>query len=81
MDDQKINDEIDKKITKTILISAPGTMFIGFAIYAIFEAKGNAFHPLLNNMVVVYGMLAIGVITFIWQIKQIFILNKMRPEK
>lgn len=51
--------------TKTIkiqLLGIPGAIFIGLALYAIFAAKGNAFHPALNNMNIVYTILVVGIV-------------------
>ena len=58
---------IKKKIIMTQLIGAPGAIFIGLALYAIFAANGDAFHPLLNDKTIVNSLLIIGIAIELWQ--------------
>ena len=58
---------IRKKIIMTQLIGAPGAIFIGLALYAIFGANGDAFHPLLNDESIVNSLLIVGVAIELWQ--------------
>ena len=52
--------EIQRQFTIQSLIDAPGCILLGLGFYAKFKAKGDAFHPLLNNPDIVNGMLAVG---------------------
>jgi len=80
MESLKTVKEIDKEIRKISLISSPGPIMLGLSLYSIFEAKGNAFLPILNNMQVVYGMLTLGAVICVWELKKISILSKLRAE-
>jgi hypothetical protein len=53
---------IKREIIKTQLIGIPAALLLGFGLYGVFAANGDAFHPLLNNRSVVYGMLVAGVV-------------------
>ena len=55
------------KTIKIQLLGVPGALLIGLALYAIFAANGDAFISALNNMTVVYTMLAIGIVIEVWQ--------------
>ena len=76
---QKIK-EISNKIVKIQILAAPGTILLGLALYAIFGANGDAFHPLLNNMDVVYSMLVIGVVIMVWEFLTFISLIRKRAE-
>lgn len=68
---------IKLKIVKTQMLGAPGLILLGFGLYGMFGAQGNAFLPLLNDQNVVYGMLGVGAVIQIWQyIKVIPLLKK-----
>ena len=41
--------EIDREIVKVGIIDAPGTILVGLGLYGKFAARGEAFHPLLNE--------------------------------
>lgn len=71
---------IDKEIMKTKIITIPLMMISGLGFYGAFLAKGNAFHPLLNNMDVNYSLLAIGATTMIWSNIKTLSLTKKRTE-
>jgi len=60
-------DYVTKKIVKIQILGAPGAILVGLAFYAIFGAQGDAFHPLLNNMDVVYSMLVVGGLIMVWE--------------
>ena len=77
--DQKIR-ELDKAITKVALMESPGTIILGLALYAKFAAEGDAFHPLLNNPIVVDSMLGVGALIMIWGGYKIFTLNKAKAK-
>jgi hypothetical protein len=55
------------KTVKVQLLGIPGAILIGLALYAIFVANGNAFHPALNDKNTAYTMLAIGIVIEVWQ--------------
>lgn len=54
--------EIKKGIVMNQVIAAPAAVLLGLGLYGVFAANGNAFHSLLNNQTVVYGMLIVGAI-------------------
>jgi len=58
---------ITKQIIKIQIIGAPGTIMFGLALYAIFGANGDAFHPLLNDMNIVYTLLGVGLLIMVWE--------------
>ena len=57
---------IQRDMQKLRLITTPGSIALGLGAYGQFVAHGNAFHPLLNNEKVVWGLLAFGVVTIVW---------------
>jgi hypothetical protein len=63
--DQRLK-EIEKKIVWVAIIDFPGAVLAGLALYAIFNANGDAFLPILNNETVVYAMLAVGAAIMLW---------------
>jgi len=78
MDIKNELEQTEKEILKLNIPGIPGAIFIGPSLYALFEAKGNAFHPLLNNQNFVYSLLAAGVIIEIWQLTKLLPLFKKR---
>lgn len=70
--------ETTAKFIKVQLIGSIGTILVGLALYAIFGAQGNAFHPLLNDSDVVNGMLIVGIVIMGWQFVTIIPLMKKR---
>ena len=68
--------EIKKSIIKTQFVSMIAVTLIGLGIYGIFVAKGNAFHPVLNNQEVLNTMLVVGVILEIRHLFQPILLLK-----
>ena len=70
--------EITAKFIKVQLIGSVGTILVGLALYAIFAAQGNAFHPLLNDRDVAHGMLIVGGVIMLWQYVTIIPLMKKR---
>jgi len=72
--------EITSKMVKVQIFGAPGTILVGLALYGIFGANGNAFHPLLNNMDVVYGMFIVGGAIMVWEFIAYISLLKERNE-
>jgi hypothetical protein len=59
---------IKKKIVKTQLIGTPGALLLGFGLYGMFGANGDAFHPLLNDESFVINILVVGAAIEIWQL-------------
>ena len=58
----------------------PGAILIGVSLYAIFEAKGDAIHPALNNLSIVYYMLIFVIVIEVWQLFKIIPLLKKRAK-
>jgi len=73
-------DYITKKIVKIQILGAPGAILVGLAFYAIFGAQGDAFHPLLNNMNIVYTMLVIGAMIMVWEFVTFWGLLKQKTK-
>jgi hypothetical protein len=67
-------------ILKIQLLNAPASILIGLSLYGIFAAKGDAFHPLLNDMNIVYTMLAVGVVIEIVTLIKLLPLFKLQRE-
>ncbi|MDR4515965.1 MAG: hypothetical protein MRK00_00985 [Nitrosomonas sp.] len=72
--------EIKKSIIKTQFVSMIAVTLIGLGVYGIFVAKGNAFHPVLNNQEILNVMLAVGIILEIRHIFQLIPLLKRHAE-
>jgi len=72
--------QVTNKIVKIQILGAPGAILVGLAMYAIFGANGDAFHPLLNNMDVVYSMLVIGVAIMAWEFLTFISLLRKKAE-
>jgi len=53
--------EVTANLVKIQVFGAIGWILVGLAMYGIWGAQGNAFHPLLNDSDVVYGMLYVGI--------------------
>ena len=78
---------IKRKIIKTQLFGAPGAILIGLGLYGLFGANGDAFHPLLNNVVFVKNILVAGIVIEIWQLyvlipllkKHTFLYKQLNP--
>ena len=58
---------IKREILKTQVFGIPAALLLGLGLYGLFAANGNAFHPLLDNQTVVYGMLVTGAILEVLQ--------------
>jgi len=76
---QQIKD-ITRKIVKVQILGAPGTILLGLALYAIYGANGDAFHPLLNDMDVVYSMLILGIVIMAWEFLTFISLIRKKAE-
>lgn len=68
--------QIQKKISLTSVIETPGVVMFGLGLYGKFGAKGNAFHPLLNDVEIVNGMLLVGGVIMVWGFVRIMSLLK-----
>ena len=64
------------QIVKINILGVPGAILLGLGLYGMFAANGNAFHPLLNDMNVVYGCLAVGGAIEVWQFIMVLPLLK-----
>ena len=53
---------IKREIIKTQVFGIRAALLLGLGLYGLFAASGDAFHPLLNNQRVVYGMLVAGAV-------------------
>ncbi len=71
---------IRKKIVTIQIIGTPGALLLGFGIYAMFGANGDAFHPLLNDHFFVKNILVIGAAIEIWQFYALLQLFKKKSK-
>jgi len=71
---------LQKKVLIFNILGAPGAILFGLGLYGLFGANGDAFIPILNNINVVYGFLAVGAIIMIWEFVVIIPLLKRRSE-
>jgi len=72
--------DLKKQIVKIQILGSPGIILIALALYAIFVADGDAFIAILNNMLVVYILLALGVVIQLWEIARLVPLLKKMGE-
>lgn len=77
--EQKLKN-IKLKIVKLQIFGAPGAILLGLGLYGIFGAQGNAFHPLLNDLGIVYGLLATGIAIELWQLFMLIPLWKKQSQ-
>ena len=69
--DAKDNPElkaIQRKMVRSQIISAPAMILIALALYGLFGVEGQAFHPLLDDVMTLYVMLVVGVVIELWQL-------------
>jgi len=66
------------KMIKVQVMGSIGSILLGLALYGIFAAKGNAFHPLLNDPDVLYSMLITGAVIMAWEIVVFISIVKQR---
>lgn len=78
LDNEQRLKKIAKLINRVKIIGSAGPILIGLAVYGIWGASGNAFHPLLNDTDVSYSMLCIGVVVIIWEFVKLIALFKQR---
>ncbi|MCW8901395.1 MAG: hypothetical protein OQK95_12045 [Gammaproteobacteria bacterium] len=71
---------INKKIFKTKMYGYPGGVFLGFGLYGIFGANGDAFHPVLNDSEIVYSLTIIGAIIIVWELSALMPLFKKKSK-
>lgn len=79
-DDEHQLKAIKSKIIKVQLFGAPGAIVLGLGLYGLFAANGHAFHPALNDMRVVFSLIAAGVTIEIWQFLQLLPLLKAQAK-
>ena len=65
----------------TILISyaVSASLLLGLGLYGKFAAKGNAFHPLLNDANTVNALLVLGGLGMMWGAYQVMTLRRQKP--
>lgn len=68
--------KISKDISRVKIIGSTGPILIGLAVYGIWGAGGDAFHPLLNDTDITYSMLGIGIAVIIWEFAKLIPLFK-----
>ena len=66
-------EQAKSKIRKLHIIFGLTSIVIGLALYGLLAAKGDAFHPLLNDKSILYPMLAIGLVI------DVFVTAKLVP--
>ncbi len=71
---------LQKKIIIYNILGAPGAILLGLGLYGLFGAQGDAFIPILNNLNVVYGFIAVGAIIMIWEFAMTIPLLKRKSE-
>ncbi|HEB59918.1 MAG TPA: hypothetical protein ENJ01_11895 [Gammaproteobacteria bacterium] len=71
--------EFRKKMLLINLAGLPGAIFLGLGLYGLFGANGNAFHPLLNDQDIVWGLLGIGGLLELVQFVTAIRLMRRRP--
>ena len=72
--------EVKVRLVKVQMFGAIGWILVGFAMYGIWGAQGDAFHPLLNDSNVVYGMLTVGIVIMVVEMVVYIPLLKKRIE-
>ena len=72
--------QIKSKIIKINIIGYPGLILLGLGLYGLFGAKGDAFHPMLNDMKVVYGFIAYGIASVIWEFTKLIPLYRKKEK-
>lgn len=73
--------DIDTKIMKLQLISAPAMILLGLGLYGVFGVTdGNAFHPALNDKNNAYGLIAVGVAIEVFFTMKLVQLLKQKAE-
>lgn len=79
-DEDKDIENIQRKIKITGLIDTLGAIIFGLGLFAKFSAKGNHFHPVLDNESVVTALLVIGAAIMIWGVSRVFLLSKKKNQ-
>lgn len=67
---------IKRDIIEIQVFGIPAALLLGLGLYGLFAANGNAFHPLLDNRAVVYGMLVAGAVLEFLQMYRLIPLLK-----
>ncbi|WP_233079844.1 hypothetical protein [Rheinheimera soli] len=71
---------IRKELIRTQIIGAPGMILVGLGLYGAFGAKGNAFHPFLNDLNNCYTILAVGGAIAVWEAIKVAQLTKRQSK-
>lgn len=72
--------QIHRKLLITNIIDAPGAILLGFGLYGVFGANGNAFIDILNNQNIVYGAIVVGGAIMAWSLLKMLTLLKRKAE-
>jgi len=60
-------ESVNKELSKLKIIGYLSSVMLGLGLYGLFYADGNAFHPLLNNLNILYGLVTVGAAISIWE--------------
>ncbi len=63
-------------IIKMQIVGMIAAVCIGLAVYGLFVAKGDAFHPLLNNSELLNTLLVSGIFLEVWHLSKLLPLLK-----
>lgn len=78
--DQLSLSQVRKKIMIIKLLTTPAAIAIGLGLYGAFAAKGNAFHPLLNNLDFSYALIGIGLVAELISVVKLIPLFKLQSK-
>ena len=72
--------QIKSKIIKINIIGYPGLILLGLGLYGLFVAKGDAFHPILNDIRYVSGFIVYGIASVVWEFTQLIPLYRKKEK-
>lgn len=72
--------KLKKEFIKYQILGFPGTIFLGLGLYGVFGAKGNAFHPFLNDINNCYVLLGLGGVISIWELFHILRITRKQSK-
>lgn len=68
-----------RALLKVAAIDGVASLLLGLGLYGKFAAKGNAFHPLLNDANTVNALLVLGGLGMMWGAYQVMTLRRQKP--
>jgi len=71
---------LDKELVKIGVMEMPAIVLLGLGLYGRFAAKGEAFHPLLNDGTVVNSLLTVGGILLMLSTKKLVTWVRRRKD-